>query len=40
MPSPDPNKKMEDLLRAYARKRREEAGAPFELAPRVRARLQ
>ena len=30
---------MEDLLRAYARKRREEAGAPFELAPDVRARL-
>ncbi|HXR06739.1 MAG TPA: hypothetical protein VN765_05380, partial [Candidatus Acidoferrum sp.] len=31
---------MEDLLRAYARKRREEAGAPFELSPDVRARLQ
>jgi len=31
---------MEDLLRAYARKRREQAGAPFQLAPRVRARLQ
>ena len=30
---------MEDLLRAYARKRREEAGAPFELSPDVRARL-
>ena len=31
---------MEDLLRAYARKRREEAGAPFDLPPDVRARLQ
>src|ERR1039458_5059241 len=40
MPSPDPNKKMEDLLRAYARHRREEAGPPFELSPGVRARLQ
>ena len=40
MPTPDPNQKMEDLLRAYARKRREEAGAPFELSPDVRARLQ
>jgi len=40
MPTPDPNRKMEDLLRAYARKRREEAGAPFELEPRVRARLR
>jgi hypothetical protein len=40
MPTPDPNQKMEDLLRACARKRREEAGAPFELSPDVRARLQ
>jgi hypothetical protein len=40
MPSSDPNKKMEDLLRAYAKNRREEAGAPFELSPDVRARLQ
>lgn len=40
MPPPDPNKKMEDLLRAYARQRREEAGAPFEMSPDVRARLQ
>ena len=31
---------MEDLLRAYAKKRREEAGAPFELSPDVRARLR
>ena len=38
MPTPDPNQKMEDLLRAYARKRREEAGAPFEsVARRSRA---
>jgi hypothetical protein len=40
MPSPEPNQKMEELLRAYARKRRDEAGAPFELPPDVRARLQ
>ena len=31
---------MEELLRACARKRRDEAGAPFELPPDVRARLQ
>ena len=31
---------MEDLLRAYAKKRREQAGAPFELSPDVRARLR
>jgi uncharacterized membrane protein YgcG len=40
MPTPDPNQKMEELLRAYARKRRDEAGAPFELPADVRARLQ
>jgi uncharacterized membrane protein YgcG len=40
MPTPDPNQKMEELLRACARKRRDEAGAPFELPPDVRARLQ
>jgi hypothetical protein len=40
MPTSDPNKKMEDLLRAYAKKRREEAGPLPELSPAVRARLQ
>jgi uncharacterized membrane protein YgcG len=40
MPMPDNDKKMEDLLRACAAKRREQAGAPFELAPHVRSRLQ
>ena len=40
MPPSDPNHKMEELLRAYAKKRREEAGPPLELPPGVRARLQ
>ena len=31
---------MEELLRAYAKKRREEAGPPLELSPDARARLQ
>ncbi len=31
---------MENLLRAYARNRREEGGEPIELSPAVRARLQ
>jgi hypothetical protein len=39
MPTSDPNQKMEDLLRAYAKKRRAEAGPLPELTPEVRARL-
>jgi len=40
MPTPDPNQEMEELLRAYARQRRQDAGAPFELSPDARERLQ
>src|SRR5205809_922369 len=39
MPS-EPDKKMDQLLRTYARKRREEAGGPPELHPATRRLLQ
>src|SRR6266699_1883911 len=39
MPS-EPENKMEELLKAYAKKRREEAGAPFEIHPATRNLLQ
>jgi hypothetical protein len=39
MPS-EPDKKMEDLLRTYARKRREDAGEPPEMHPATRRLLQ
>ena len=37
---PDPNQKMEELLKACAKQRREQAGAPFELHPATRRLLQ
>ena len=37
---PDPNDKMDDLLKAYAARRREQSGAPFELHPATRSLLQ
>ena len=36
----DPNRNLEEQLTAWARKRREEAGAPFELHPATRKMLQ
>ncbi len=39
MPS-DPDKKIEELLKVYAKKRREDAGAPLELHPATRNLLQ
>src|SRR2546428_5581319 len=39
MPS-DPDNKMEELLKAYAEKRRKEAGAPFDMHPATRRLLQ
>jgi hypothetical protein len=39
MPS-EPDNKMDDLLKTYAKKRRDEAGAPFELHPATRKLLQ
>jgi len=39
MPS-EPENKIEELLKAYAKKRREDAGAPFELHPATRKLLQ
>src|SRR5438552_2260923 len=39
MPS-DPDNKMEELLKAYAEKRRKEAGAPFDVHPATRRLLQ
>src|SRR5207237_807026 len=36
----EPNKKVEEQLKAWARKRREEAGAPVELHPAARQLLQ
>lgn len=39
MPS-EPDNKMDDLLKTYAKKRRAEAGAPFELHPATRKLLQ
>src|SRR5262245_15902987 len=39
MPS-EPDKKIEELLRTYARKRREDAGEPLELHPATRRLLQ
>ena len=40
MMPPDPNDKMEELLKAFAQKRREQSGAPFELHPATRKLLQ
>src|SRR5437762_2364855 len=37
---PDPNKTIDDLLKSYARKRREDAGAPIEMHPATRKMLQ
>ena len=39
MPS-EPENKIEELLKAYAKKRQEEAGAPFEMHPATRKLLQ
>ena len=39
MPS-EPDNKMDDLLKTYAKKRRDEAGGPFELHPAARKLLQ
>jgi len=39
MPS-EPGNKIEELLKAYAKKRRDEAGAPFDLHPATRKLLQ
>jgi hypothetical protein len=39
MTPPEPNKKMDDLLGAYAKKRREDAGAELELPSHRRAQL-
>jgi hypothetical protein len=36
----EPNNKMDETLKAYARKRREEAGAPLEIHPATRRLLQ
>src|SRR5213593_2464022 len=40
MPVEPDNRKVEELLKAYARKRREEAGTDFELHPATRKLLQ
>src|SRR5205809_992969 len=40
MPAEPDNSKIEELLKAYAKKRREEMGAPMELHPAVRKMLQ
>ncbi len=39
MPS-EPDNRMDDLLKTYAKKRRDEAGAPFEMHPATRRLLQ
>src|SRR5687768_9917112 len=36
----EPNKRMDELLKAYAEKRRQDAGAPLELHPATRRLLQ
>src|SRR5688500_8886622 len=36
----EPEKKIEELLHAYSRKRREDAGAPLEMHPATRRMLQ
>ncbi|MEW6156246.1 MAG: hypothetical protein AB1813_02370 [Verrucomicrobiota bacterium] len=38
--SPEPNNRMDDLLKAFAKKRRKEAGDPLELHPATRRLLQ
>src|SRR3954468_23483388 len=38
--TPEPDNKMDELLKAYAKKRAEEAGAPPELHPATRRLLQ
>ncbi len=40
MMPPDPNDKMDELLKAFAQKRREQSGAPFALHPATRKLLQ
>ncbi len=40
MPSDEPNSKMDELLRAYAKKRREQGEAPDEIHPATRRLLQ
>src|SRR3954468_16845893 len=40
MPAQPDNSKIEELLKAYAKKRREEMGAPVELHPATRKMLQ
>src|SRR6267143_454665 len=40
MPAEPDNSKIEELLKAYAKKRREEMSAPIELHPAVRKMLQ
>ncbi len=40
MPSDEPNSKMDELLRAYAKKRREQGEAPGEIHPATRRLLQ
>src|SRR5258706_5677175 len=37
---PEPNEKMDELLKACAKKRRDEAGAPWEIHPATRKLLQ
>lgn len=37
---PEPNQNVEELLKAYARKRREQVGAPFEMHPATRNMLK
>lgn len=37
---PEPDNKMDDLLKAYAKKRRDEAGAPMAMHPATRRLLQ
>src|SRR5437899_11089473 len=40
MPAEPDNSKIDELLKAYAKKRREEMGTPIELHPAVRKMLQ
>ena len=40
MPAEPDNSKIEELLKGYAKKRRDELGAPIELHPAVRKMLQ
>src|SRR5580700_3324650 len=40
MPSPEPNRKMDEMLKAYAKKRREQAAPAAEMHPATRKLLQ